>query len=47
MHITARRLVEQARVPRGDKETRTGKKFHTDEWDLDIGQHKAPGEVRM
>jgi len=40
MHVTAHGLVEQACVPTGDKETGTGKVFHTDEWHLDVGQHK-------
>jgi len=47
MHITAHRLVKQARVLRSEKQTRIDKVFHTDEGDLDVSQHKAPGKVRM
>jgi hypothetical protein len=41
IHVTAHGLVKLASVPRDDEEIRTGKEFHIDEGDLDVGQHEA------
>jgi hypothetical protein len=39
--------LKQASVATVDKEIRTGKEIHTDEGDMDVSPHEAPGEVRM